>query len=131
MVQLKIIKLAILDDAQIDREIAKLACAMIGIICTTFSNERDFMANYQNYDGAILDYSMPNKNGVEVAELIREKSPTYPILFRSNYPEGSKAHLSMLKFGDVISKDLKEGVLYLLKKFAINAHEKRQAEEVS
>lgn len=112
----------LLDDSLIDREIGKLACAMAEIPCTTYSNAKDFLKHWEEHYGAILDYSMADKNGVDVAKLVLAKAPDYPIIFRSNYPQGSKAHNDMIKLGHVMSKDMTHTAIDLLKEFKEQMH---------
>jgi CheY-like chemotaxis protein len=107
----KSVKLINLDDQSIDQEIAKLICSMLHIECYSTASISEFLSKYRDYDGAILDYSMPEKDGSEIAEIIRSNISTYPIIFRSNYSSGSKQYERMIKYGNIIHKILSTGAL--------------------
>lgn len=119
------IRLLVLDDQIIDREITKLACGMIYVHCDSTGDIDYFIENFEKYDGAILDYSMPEKNGAEIAEIMRKKDPAYPLIFRSNWPEGSRQYHAMQSFGPIIKKDTQAKTLEILQDFVSKIYDGR------
>lgn len=111
------VKLINLDDEAIDREIAKIMCGMIGVECHATGSTNELLDTFQEYDGLILDFYLYGKDGLEIAEIIRSKIDTYPIIFRSNFPLGSPQHKSMVVYGPVIEKNMSHLALEELKEF--------------
>jgi DNA-binding response OmpR family regulator len=62
--------------------------------------EGSFMARTSSYDLIILDYSLPEKNGVEVCSEIRNKGFSMPILFLSVRDETQKKIEALEKGAD-------------------------------
>ena len=101
------VKLINLDDELIDREISKIMCGMIGVECYGTGSIQEFIDTMNEYDGVILDYcfpTLPDIDGLKIAKIIRSKISTYPIIFRSNFVDGSLPYESMLVYGPVIEK---------------------------
>jgi len=76
------------DEASV-REVTKEALESFGYSVITAEDGQDairkFMENRERISLVLLDVIMPKKNGKEVSEVIREKSPRLKILFSSGY----------------------------------------------
>lgn len=66
------------------------------------------MLKQGHYDAVILDYKLPDTNGVDVAKAIRERDPDIPIIFITAYSSIETA-LTVMKLGafDFLEKPLK------------------------
>lgn len=77
---------AILDDNRTNLKILKLQCEQMGLHTHLFDKYADmihFLDTHQP-DLIVLDMMMPEKNGVEVARMIREKGKHIPLLLFSS-----------------------------------------------
>jgi CheY-like chemotaxis protein len=76
------------DEASL-REVTKVVLESLGYSVITAEDGEDaikkFMDNSERIGLVLLDVIMPKKNGKEVSEVIREKSPRIKILFSSGY----------------------------------------------
>lgn len=111
------VRLISLDDSEIDRHIMRVVCGMLNVECVAFSSQDEFLANFKYFDGAILDYGMPGKTGVEIAAIIKAELPCYPIVFRSNYHSDSSQYREMLEYGKVLCKDDIDSTMNFLQAF--------------
>lgn len=111
------IQIITLDDNPLDREIMKIACGILDIDCESYGKYEEFIYNCPYYDGCILDYLMPRKNGIQVAQDIRKILPNYPIMFMTGMDESSDEWAAMDQFGIVTRKGLIDSTMDSLKKF--------------
>lgn len=112
------VELIVLDDNLVDREIASLVCAMVGVSCITVSNYTEFMQNFMKCNGAIIDYTLRNElTGVDVAKLVLREVPDFPIIFRSQHQPGSEPYSEMSQIGEVISKSAGPESIEILQNF--------------
>jgi len=83
-------KIAILDDEPIQTEFISQLLTSDGHVCEVFNSSKELLAalNIDHYDLLILDWLIPELNGLEVLFLVRDKiAPNLPVLFvtgRSN-----------------------------------------------
>ncbi len=111
------VKLLVLDDKALDREIIKAACGILKTKCEDTESAQYLLDNYNQYDGIILDYVSSSTNCVELARKIRKKDPHFPIIFRASYIPGTGEFDAMFKYGRVIRKDIADRTLDILSEF--------------
>jgi DNA-binding response OmpR family regulator len=85
-------KLLIIEDDVIAAEFIKTGFEALSHVVDIAHNgtEGSYIARTNQYDLIIIDYSIPNKNGLKVCEEIRASGKTVPILFLSIVGEISK-----------------------------------------
>jgi CheY-like chemotaxis protein len=110
-VQLKGKKILILDDNKTNLKILRLQCEQWNMIPVVTDKYEDALreAEQPGFDLAIVDLLMPEKDGIEVAQLLSNKQPNLPIILFSSagfIPE-SEAKIKDL-FAAVINKPIKQ-----------------------
>lgn len=111
MEEYKEIKLIAIDDNKLDKELIKIACGIIGVTVYCTSRVDEFLEKVKEYHGAIIDYTMPTINGVDLYEKIKSKNPELPVMFITNCHPESTPYTQMSKHGVVCSKSLSDSLL--------------------
>ncbi len=99
----KKIKILIVDDEPYIRDVLKEMLLILGY--EVFSAESgkiglDILHDHPDVKLAIIDYSMPEMNGLELLKKIREKDPKIKVVFSSGY---AKEDIKDVTTGDVIT----------------------------
>lgn len=79
-------KVLLLDDNETNLKILNKQCAAWGMEPIAVSNYQDALGivEKKNFDVAIIDLLMPDRNGVEVARMVRKQSHTLPLVLFSS-----------------------------------------------
>lgn len=85
--------IAICDDElifceQLKKEIYNYSSSRnLNIVVEIFLKGNDLIKSNKNYDLIFLDYNMPEINGLETAQLLRQNNRSYKIVFLTSYTE--------------------------------------------
>ena len=121
------IKVAIVDDKLISRmkieeQLKKLEASLenITFTMTFYENGVSFLASEKSYDLILLDYEMPDKNGIQVVEELESKDFNFKVLFISGHDELTKAmqRATQLRivYGFIFKSDSEKEFQYQVKK---------------
>ena len=84
-------KILVVDDESVASQIAKEMLEKLGYQVMAFTDGQELIGavqrNPDKYDLIITDLAMPNMNGLEVSDRIKEISPCLPIILFSGYSE--------------------------------------------
>ncbi len=104
----------ILDDNATNLKILTLQCEQLGMKTFAFSHYSEAMQFVQNVqpDIAVLDMLMPDKDGIDVAKLMKKLWPDLPLVLFSSagHLPVSRAEAEVL-FAMILNKPLKHGLL--------------------
>jgi len=102
-------RIAILDDNETNLKILKIQCENWGMEASTFSNYLAFLEELSRiaYDIVIVDMLMPDKNGIEVAKMIKAKMPNLPIILFSSSGMSPRTEGRNEYFAAVLNKPTK------------------------
>lgn len=108
-------RILVLDDNKTNLKILRKQCAAWGFEATTFDNYAAALQALEQdkYNLVIIDMIMPDKDGIEVTKIIKEKYKDMPvILFSSsgNYPAASDADKGM--FAAILNKPAKHSNIH-------------------
>mgnify|MGYP001260882493 CR=1 FL=1 len=98
----------IVDDEKMILDLFAEMLEELGYVSRIYSDPLDFLKDVQNelsFGLAIIDYTMPNQNGLECIAQLREKHPSVPVILSSGTNEYEE-HLSprSLNVTEIISK---------------------------
>lgn len=81
------IKVAVVDDESLMRDLISTSVARMGYEVKSFSNAEEFISRFEpnSFQLLISDLKMPGKSGVELAEVILQREDTLPILLMTAY----------------------------------------------
>ena len=67
----------------------KLLLESVGLRVITATSAADALKAFQSeqFNAAVLDYSLPNVNGIELARQMKQAKPSMPIVFLSAFSE--------------------------------------------
>ncbi len=105
-------RILVVDDDPYVREILEDMLFFLGHEVVVFSQGKDalsFLKNSPNIDAAILDYSMPEMNGLELYRKIKEFYPGIRVIFSSGYAEEDLGAL----------KEKEENIVFLQKPYSM------------
>ena len=79
-------QILVVDDDQRTREalVEILQKAGYDVVSLTSGNGVEELLNHYNFSGAIIDYHLPARNGLEIAQSLRKKLPSCPIILISS-----------------------------------------------
>lgn len=91
------VKVAVVDDKQHDRtKLKKILIRLesdfknVSFIIALYQDGISFLNSKEAYDLVLLDYEMPDKNGIYIAEKLEQRAKRPRVLFVSGYDELTK-----------------------------------------
>ncbi len=105
----------IVDDQFINRTILErqlTTCGMTVKLCRTGAEVVSALENDDNYDVLITDHEMPEMNGLELAETLRNAGHKLPIVLFSSNPAAARDGAGAAHFAAVLQKPLLRSELY-------------------
>lgn len=132
----KVIKIAVVDDKQSSRDkicekLITLASLLedVNFIITIYEGGMPFLASQEHYHLILLDYEMPDRDGIQVAEELELRAIRPRVLFISGYPRCEKpmqkATQLRVVHGFIFKADSEEEFQFQVKqvlKTILNAH---------
>ncbi|MCR4739401.1 MAG: response regulator [Lachnospiraceae bacterium] len=117
-------KILVVDDNSVNNYIAKNLLGLYGIhpVCVSSGTDAIKAASAERFDLILMDYMMPEMDGIEATKRIREENPEYkdiPIIaFTANAVEEARELVMTSGMDDFIAKPIKESELQkILKKW--------------
>lgn len=107
-------KVLILDDNKTNLRILSTQCQMWDMQATISDNYEDTLTKIKGggYDIAVIDLLMPEKNGIDVAKLIRQTDATTPLILFSSagyFPQDDVSSKSL--FAAILNKPVKQAII--------------------
>ena len=121
------VKVAVVDDKQHDRtKLKKILIRLesdfknVSFIIALYQDGISFLNSKEAYDLVLLDYEMPDKNGIYIAEKLEQRAKRPRVLFVSGYDELTKplqkaSHLRVVH-GFIFKSDTEEEFRFQMKK---------------
>ena len=117
------------DDADIRASLSR-ALGLRGYTVRTFASAQAFLDGYDDTVGGclLLDYGMPNMNGLQLQKHLRDRGSRLPIIFITGHG-GVPESVEAMKMGavDFLEKPFKQSVLIEQIETALDADAKRRA----
>ena len=104
----KVIKILYAEDDFVNQRVLEMKLKQAGIECDTAGTGSTALklCEQNSYDAVVLDYYLPDMNGQELAQKIRERMPDIP-LFAITSDEDLKKSLYLAGFCSVLIKPLR------------------------
>lgn len=105
----------VVDDQFINRTILErqlVTCGMQVKLCRSGAEVLAELARDESYDVLITDHEMPEMNGLQLAEKVREKGHMLPIVLFSSNPAAARDHPGSAHLAAVLQKPLLRSELY-------------------
>ena len=103
-------RVAYVDDDEVVQLMVHRVLERAGFDVTSFNDPADLLAavrkDPQCYDLLVTDYSMPSKNGLQVAQEVREVCPDIPIIIATGYvPDELQQAVAGLGRAEILNKE--------------------------